>query len=135
MLQNHTDDCAKQSRPSQEGIDRNRPTGVGAVAGNKKTAIGLGCGLIGQKSEWLKTKTGIAWTDATFNPVWGCTKVSEGCRNCYAADVARAAGYGGPGYARHGKPFLWGQTGETAEGKGWKVIQGRRVSAQITGTS
>ena len=127
MLKQHYDDRVKRSRPSQEGIDRKLPTSVGEFAGNKKTAIGLGCALIGQKSEWLKTKTGIAWTDATFNPVWGCTKVSEGCRNCYAADVARAAGYGGPGYARHGKPFLWGQTGETAEGKGWKVIQGRRV--------
>ena len=26
----------------------------------------------------------IEWTDATWNPVTGCTKVSEGCRNCYA---------------------------------------------------
>lgn len=27
----------------------------------------------------------IAWTDHTFNPWWGCTKVSPGCANCYAA--------------------------------------------------
>ena len=26
----------------------------------------------------------IEWTDATWNPVTGCTKVSPGCRNCYA---------------------------------------------------
>ncbi|WP_053764438.1 DUF5131 family protein [Leptospirillum ferriphilum] len=26
----------------------------------------------------------IAWTDATWNPVTGCSHVSEGCRNCYA---------------------------------------------------
>lgn len=26
----------------------------------------------------------IEWTDATWNPVLGCSKVSEGCRNCYA---------------------------------------------------
>ena len=26
----------------------------------------------------------ISWTDHTFNPVIGCQKVSEGCRNCYA---------------------------------------------------
>jgi protein gp37 len=29
--------------------------------------------------------TEIAWTDATFNPWIGCTKVSPGCANCYAA--------------------------------------------------
>ncbi len=33
--------------------------------------------------------TSIEWTDATWNPVRGCTRVSEGCRNCYAERVAR----------------------------------------------
>lgn len=28
--------------------------------------------------------TGIEWTDATWNPVTGCTKVSQGCKHCYA---------------------------------------------------
>lgn len=28
--------------------------------------------------------TKIEWTDATWNPVTGCTKVSQGCENCYA---------------------------------------------------
>ena len=31
--------------------------------------------------------TGIAWTDHTFNPWIGCTRVSEGCRNCYAEQL------------------------------------------------
>lgn len=31
----------------------------------------------------------IEWTDETWNPVTGCTKVSEGCRHCYAETVAR----------------------------------------------
>lgn len=30
----------------------------------------------------------IEWTDATWNPVTGCTLVSEGCRHCYAAQLA-----------------------------------------------
>lgn len=34
-------------------------------------------------------KTGISWTDATWNPVVGCTKVSEGCWNCWAEKAAR----------------------------------------------
>jgi protein gp37 len=29
-------------------------------------------------------KSKIEWTDATWNPVTGCTKVSAGCKNCYA---------------------------------------------------
>ena len=29
-------------------------------------------------------KSGIEWTDYTFNPWIGCSKVSEGCANCYA---------------------------------------------------
>lgn len=28
--------------------------------------------------------SGIEWTDATWNPVSGCMKVSDGCKNCYA---------------------------------------------------
>lgn len=30
----------------------------------------------------------IEWTDATWNPITGCTLVSEGCRHCYAAGLA-----------------------------------------------
>lgn len=29
-------------------------------------------------------KTRISWTDLTWNPVSGCSKVSPGCQNCYA---------------------------------------------------
>jgi protein gp37 len=29
-------------------------------------------------------KSNIEWTESTWNPVTGCTKVSQGCRNCYA---------------------------------------------------
>jgi protein gp37 len=31
----------------------------------------------------------IEWTEATWNPVVGCTKVSEGCRHCYAERMAK----------------------------------------------
>ncbi len=33
----------------------------------------------------MADKTGIEWTDATWNPVTGCTRVSEGCDHCYIA--------------------------------------------------
>ncbi len=45
-------------------------------------------------------KTGISWTDATWNPVRGCSRVSEGCRNCYAERVA--ARFSGPGQPYEG---------------------------------
>ncbi|MDF9830033.1 phage Gp37/Gp68 family protein [Parabacteroides sp. PF5-6] len=32
--------------------------------------------------------TTIEWTDQTWNPVTGCTKTSDGCKNCYAKDIA-----------------------------------------------
>lgn len=32
----------------------------------------------------MSNKTSIEWTDATWNPVTGCTKVSAGCKHCYA---------------------------------------------------
>lgn len=43
--------------------------------------------------------TGISWTDHTFNPWWGCWKIADECKNCYADDTA----------ARYA-PGLWGRT-------------------------
>ncbi|HET8833563.1 MAG TPA: phage Gp37/Gp68 family protein [Gemmatimonadales bacterium] len=34
-------------------------------------------------------RTGIEWTDATWNPMTGCTKITRGCDHCYAATVAQ----------------------------------------------
>lgn len=36
----------------------------------------------------MATGSSIEWTDATWNPVAGCTPVSAGCKNCYAARMA-----------------------------------------------
>ncbi len=36
----------------------------------------------------MSDKTKIEWTDATWNPVTGCTKVSAGCDHCYAESIA-----------------------------------------------
>lgn len=37
-------------------------------------------------------ETGISWTDHTFNPWWGCTKVSAGCDHCYAEAFDKRTG-------------------------------------------
>jgi len=36
----------------------------------------------------MGTRTGIEWTDATWNPMTGCTKLSAGCDHCYASTLA-----------------------------------------------
>jgi len=41
----------------------------------------------------------IEWTESTWNPVTGCTKISEGCKNCYAERMAkRLQAMGQPNY-------------------------------------
>src|SRR6266481_5335499 len=36
----------------------------------------------------MATNSHIEWTDATWNPVTGCTKISPGCKHCYAERLA-----------------------------------------------
>ena len=36
----------------------------------------------------MSDKSSIEWTDATWNPVRGCTKISPGCKHCYAKTFA-----------------------------------------------
>jgi protein gp37 len=37
----------------------------------------------------MSTQTSIEWTEQTWNPTVGCTKISPGCQNCYAETMAR----------------------------------------------
>ena len=54
----------------------------------------------------------IEWTDHTFNPWVGCTKLTPACDNCYAEGWAR----------RTGNPDLWnGERRRTAPGN-WMVV-------------
>lgn len=44
-------------------------------------------------------KTKIEWTESTWNPVTGCTKISPGCKHCYAERMAvRLKAMGNPNY-------------------------------------
>src|SRR5215212_1858188 len=48
----------------------------------------------------MGAKSAIEWTEATWNPVTGCTKISPGCDNCYAERLAlRLQAMGQPNYA------------------------------------
>lgn len=51
--------------------------------------------------------SGIQWTHHTFNPWRGCTKVSEGCKNCYAETLSK----------RNPSALgVWGKSGERVVG-------------------
>lgn len=48
----------------------------------------------------MGAKSSIEWTESTWNPVTGCTKISPGCDNCYAERLAlRLQAMGQPNYA------------------------------------
>ena len=47
----------------------------------------------------MVARSSIEWTDMTWNPVTGCTKISAGCKNCYAERMAhRLQAMGQPNY-------------------------------------
>ena len=51
------------------------------------------------RSAEVGDRSQIEWTDATWNPVTGCTKVSPGCKHCYAERLAlRLRAMGNPRY-------------------------------------
>ncbi|MDG2284164.1 MAG: DUF5131 family protein, partial [Alphaproteobacteria bacterium] len=56
----------------------------------------------------MAQKSDIEWTDATWNPVTGCTKVGPGCDNCYAERFAeRWRGVDGHPYEQGFDLRLW----------------------------
>src|SRR5438105_622797 len=66
----------------------------------------------------LANNSKVEWTDATWNPVRGCTKVSPGCKHCYAETFAeRFRGVKGHPYeqgfdlrlipGKLAEPFTW----------------------------
>ena len=61
----------------------------------------------------MGAKTGIEWTDSTWNPLIGCTRVSEGCRNCYAERLAHRFqhldSYSGTTHTVNGHPAWTGK--------------------------
>lgn len=52
-----------------------------------------------QRRRNMGQKSQIEWTESTWNPVTGCTKISDGCKNCYAERLAlRLKAMGQPNY-------------------------------------
>ena len=49
----------------------------------------------------MASKSAIEWTESTWNPLTGCTKISPGCAHCYAERMAlRLQAMGQPNYAK-----------------------------------
>ena len=47
----------------------------------------------------MATTSKIEWTEQTWNPIVGCTKISAGCKHCYAETLSRRVrAMGTPGY-------------------------------------
>lgn len=70
--------------------------------------------------------SGIEWTDSTFNPWIGCTKISPACDNCYAADWSKR--YNGPEWGNHPRrrTKTWGQPRKwQRQADEWEAVHGR----------
>lgn len=53
----------------------------------------------------MKKKSGIEWTEVTWNPTTGCDRISPGCDNCYALTMAkRLKAMGSDRYQADGDP-------------------------------
>jgi protein gp37 len=67
----------------------------------------------------MADKTGIEWTDATWNPTTGCDRVSPGCDHCYAMTLApRLKAMGSAKYQTDGDPRTSGPGFGYAEHEG-----------------
>jgi protein gp37 len=66
-------------------------------------------------------RTGIQWTDATWNPVRGCSRVSPGCEHCYAETMAGR--FCGPGQPYEGLVKLNGGRGAGKRSKWTGVVR------------
>jgi protein gp37 len=69
--------------------------------------------------------TKIEWADSSWSPWWGCTEISDGCKNCYAREITHGAWGDHPrkrtsrNYWR--QPLLW-----NADGPRFQREHGRR---------
>lgn len=74
--------------------------------------------------------TEIGWTTSSFNPWWGCTRVSDGCQHCYAEAFAKRTGKAEWGKnadrrffgdAHWNEPLKW-ERKASASGEPWRVF-------------
>lgn len=71
-------------------IDSPRCSCRAGQLGDSGDLFGVGFHAVVNRIGWsrMAKNSRIEWTDHTFNPWWGCTKISPGCDNCYAESWA-----------------------------------------------
>ena len=67
----------------------------------------------GEAKKWRGLMTNIGWCHFTLNLWTGCSKVSEGCRNCYAEGWSKMTG----------RPELWGPKGKRPKSTTWGLLE------------
>lgn len=72
--------------------------------------------------------TNIQWTDETINPIVGCSRISEGCRNCYAETASNSGRL--QQFQQYQKVAQWDGTVEFVESQLFKPLtwkKGKRI--------
>jgi len=72
----------------------------------------------------------IEWTDETWNSIVGCSKISEGCANCYAATAAKSARL--QQFERYQKVSAWNGTVEFVESVLYKPLKWKKSKKIFT---
>src|SRR5207245_7849033 len=68
------------------------PTGLQYCTLIQYCTYNVGRAVQTQGGHEMAKDSSIEWTHHTFNPWWGCTKVSPGCKNCYAETFSHRIG-------------------------------------------
>jgi protein gp37 len=75
----------------------------------------------------MSDKSTIEWTEATWNPVTGCDRVSEGCDHCYSSDeLAEPPDAPVSCFAAFGARSLDGGWGPTVKGERMAFLHSER---------
>lgn len=74
--------------------------------------------------------TGIAWTDSTFNPWIGCTKVSPGCDHCYAEALDKRHRWKGATHWGVGVPRMRTSESNWAKPRAWNKARAKDGKTQ-----
>jgi protein gp37 len=77
-----------RTKKTSKGPGFNTSDSLKELSGQRRARWGRKRRIRLPRDKTMGTKSSIEWTDSTWNPVTGCTRVSAGCDNCYASSFA-----------------------------------------------